>query len=49
MSKIGQPELRYLRLNFSNFRGVTTITQTILSDLFQTLGIGSSLGNAGQV
>ena len=52
MSKIGQPELGYLPLNFfnfSNFRGVATITQQILSDLFQTLEIGRTIWNTGQV
>ena len=53
MSEIGQPEVGYLPLNFfnfSHFRGVATITQQILSDLFQTLEIGRSLvRNTGQV
>ena len=45
MSKIGEPELGYLPLNFfnfSNFRGVATIT-----DLFQTLEIGRTIWNTG--
>ena len=46
MSKIGQPELGYLPLNFFNFPILQVLQrylEQIYSDLFQTLEIGSSL------
>ena len=52
ISKIGQPELGYLPLNFFNFLHFEVLQrflEQILSDLFQTLEIGWSLGNTGQV